>query len=290
MMRMLDTAEVGARAAEQAQAAADRAAIEITSIDDPAGIRRVSALFDEIWGTDPDSAILPVGVLRALVHAGNYAAAALRGGEMVGAVVGFLGLDDWGPYLHSHILGVSATKQGGSIGFALKQHQRAWSLAAGIRKVTWTFDPLVRRNAFFNMQKLGASAGHYYENFYGKMTDGINAGDESDRVLIVWDLDDERSLRAADGSLAEPESNGSAIALREGPDGEPEVQRVKAPTVLCATPTDIVSLRRTDPARALRWRRALRETLGAYMDHGYAVSGFTRSGLYVLDHDADADN
>ncbi len=289
MMRTLDAAEVVARAGEQALAAADRAGADIVSIDDPAGIRRVSALFDEIWGTDPESAILPVGVLRALVHAGNYAAAAFRGGDMVGAVVGFLGQDDWGPYLHSHILGLSARSQGGSIGFALKQHQRAWSLAAGIRKVTWTFDPLVGRNAFFNLQKLGASAGHYYENFYGEMTDGINAGDESDRVLIVWDLGDERSLRAADGALAEPESNGSALALSENGDGEPQVRSVDAPTVLCSTPKDVVALRRTDPPRALRWRHALRETLGAYMNDGYTVSGFTRSGLYVLDHDAHAD-
>jgi len=288
MMRTLDSTDLAARALAQAEAAADRAGIDVAFVDEPKPIKQVSALFNEVWGTDPESAILPVGVLRALVHAGNYAAAAYRDGEMVGAVVGFLGQDAWGPYLHSHILGVPASKQGANVGFALKLHQRAWSLSIGLYKVTWTFDPLVRKNAFFNLQKLGANAGQYYENFYGAMADEINAGDESDRVLIVWDLDDERASRAADTTLPEPESNGTGIALAERADGEPEVRIASGPTILCQTPTDIVTLRRTDPQRALRWRRALRETLGAYMNDGYSVSGFTRSGLYVLNNDGDA--
>jgi predicted GNAT superfamily acetyltransferase len=285
MMRTLDGAQIAARASDQAETAAERAAVEIASVDDPREIREVSALFDEVWGTDADSAILPAGVLRALAHAGNYAAAAYRDGEMVGAVVGFLGLDAWGPYLHSHILGVSARSRGANVGFALKLHQRAWALRASIRKVTWTFDPLVRRNAYFNLQKLGARAGHYYEDFYGAMSDGINAGDESDRVLIVWDLDDERAERAGDRDLAEPASDCSDVALAEGGGGEPVVADVGGRTVVCATPADIVAMRRTDPGLALRWRRALRETLGRYMSDGYSVSGFTRSGLYVLDRD-----
>jgi predicted GNAT superfamily acetyltransferase len=289
MMRTLDPTDLAARARAQADAAAERAGIEIAFVHEPHGIRQISRLFDEVWGTNPENAILPVGVLTALVHAGNYAAAAYRDGEMLGAVVGFLGQDEWGPYLHSHILGVTSRRQGGNVGYALKLHQRAWSLDIGMTKVTWTFDPLVRKNAFFNMQKLGANAGHYYENFYGSMSDGINAGDESDRVLIVWDLDDERAARAGDGVLPEPESNLSNIALVEGADGEPEVRPADGPTVLCGTPSDIVALRHEDRDRALRWRRALRETLGAYMNDGYCVSGFTRSGFYVLDHgDANA--
>src|SRR5262249_1536883 len=159
-----------------------------------------------------------------------------------------------------------APKQGGSIGFALKQHQRAWSLQVGITKVTWTFDPLVRRNAFFNLQKLGADAAHYYENFYGAMTDEINPGDESDRVLIVWDLADDRAQRAGvDGALPEPSGATSNVALAEDANGDPEVRSAKGSTVLCQTPNDIVALRRADADKALRWRRALRATLGAYM-------------------------
>src|SRR5205814_244313 len=141
------------RAEAQARAAAERAGVEIELVEDPKSIALVCGLFNEVWGTEGDNAILPVGVLRAMLHAGNYGAAAYRDSELVGAVVGFLGQDRSGPYLHSHILGVSAKKQGSNAGFALKMHQRAWCLDIGIRKVTWTFDPLVRRNAYFNLQK-----------------------------------------------------------------------------------------------------------------------------------------
>jgi predicted GNAT superfamily acetyltransferase len=261
-MRTLEPTDLARRADALALAAAERSGVEIALVEETKGIVRVCDLFNEVWGTDADNAILPVGVLRAMQHAGNYAAGAYRDGEMVGAVVGFLGQDAWGPYLHSHILGVSANTQSRNVGFALKLHQRAWCLDIGITKVTWTFDPLVRRNAYFNLQKLGARASHYYENFYGAMTDDINAGDESDRVLIVWDLLDPRVERAAEGQLD-------------------EVDEASA-DVICETPPDIVALRKSDPDEALRWRRALRSTLGTSMNDTYDVTGFTRGGSYIL--------
>ncbi len=281
-MRTLDPTDVAARAEAQARAAADRANIEIELVEETAGIVQISDLFNEVWGTEGDNAILPVGVLRAMQHAGNYAAGAYRDGEMIGAVVGFLGQDRWGPYLHSHILGVTANRQSKNVGFALKLHQRAWCLDIGLTKITWTFDPLVRRNAYFNLQKLGARAARYYENFYGSMSDEINAGDESDRVLIVWDLLEERVARAADGVLDEPDDTSANVILRED-DGAPVIDAADGARVLCVVPPDIVALRRGDPDASLAWRRALRSTLGSRMNGGYVVSGFTRSGAYLLD-------
>ena len=83
------------------------------------------------------------------------------------------------------------------VGFELKQHQRRWCLERGVKTIEWTTDPLVRRNAYFNLTKLGARASDYLVNFYGAMTDGLNAGEESDRLLISWELE---SRRAAVGS------------------------------------------------------------------------------------------
>src|SRR3712207_7442617 len=65
--------------------------------------------------------------------------------------------------------------------FRSKLHQRAWAIARGVHEVAWTFDPLVARNAWFNLTKLGARATEYLPNFYGPMDDGINGADESDR-------------------------------------------------------------------------------------------------------------
>lgn len=280
------------RAADQAADGATRAGVEIRLLHEVREVREASALFAEVWGTGGNDAQLPSDILRALVHAGNYAAGAFDGSTLVGAVMGFLGTDNGGMYLHSHILGVSAQRRGGNIGFALKQHQRAWALAHDMRKVTWTFDPLVRRNAHFNLQKLGADAGAYHESFYGQMTDGINAGDESDRLLVVWELDAPRVSEAASGHLREPSrgdllASGANVALSEDAEGRPQSHPVTGATVLCVTPENIVTLRQDDVQSALDWRKALRETLGSAMQDGYRVSGFTRSGWYVLRREAD---
>ena len=279
-------------AADQAADAAARARVDIRLLGGVDEVREASRLVADIWGTGSNDAQLPSDVLRALVHAGNYAAGAFADGALVGAVVAFLGIDNQATYLHSHILGVSAQRRGSNIGFALKQHQRAWALEHGLRKVTWTFDPLVRRNAYFNLQKLGADAAAYHESFYGQMTDGINAGDESDRLLIEWDLDTTRVSEAASGHQPEPSSDdllasGASVALSEDSRGGPEAHAVSGTTALCVTPENIVRLRRQDAQTALRWRKALRETLGSAMHDGFRVSGFTRSGWYVLSREAD---
>src|SRR6266542_3171738 len=103
----------------------------------------------------------------------NYVAGAMRDRRMVGASVGFLHPAGGVFGLHSHITGVRAAARGRGAGFALKQHQRAWALARDLPVVTWTFDPLVRRNAFLNLVKLGAEVVEYLPDFYGPMGDGI---------------------------------------------------------------------------------------------------------------------
>ena len=285
MRRTLDGIDIAARAATQAQEAAARAAAEIRDVHSMREMKDVSRLFDRVWGSKDGDALIAPGMLRAMTHAGNYAAGAFVDGEMVGAVTGFLGRDGDGPYLHSHILGVSDTHRGGHIGFALKQHQRAWVLANGMRKVTWTFDPLVRRNAFFNFQKLGASADAYLVRFYGSMADEINAGDETDRLLVVWDVDSAHVERAAVEKLAEPNvavlrEQGASVALDEtGAVDHDDWNGV----VLCATPDDIVDVRHRDGEAARAWRTSLRDTLGKALNDGYRVAGFARSGWYVLE-------
>jgi predicted GNAT superfamily acetyltransferase len=271
-------------ACTRAKQIADEAGVEIVELDDLDALSAASSLWDELWGTGPGDSYLSPSLLRALEHAGNYAAAAYSDGRMVGAVMGFLGQDGDGPYLHSHILGVSDTFRGGNVGFALKQHQRAWALHLGLPKITWTFDPLVRRNAFFNVQKLGATVGSYLENFYGRMDDDINGDDESDRILIEMRLDASRVQRAAEGRLDEPDITDATQVLSMDGDVTTAGQRSEwGDRIVCATPENIVALRQEDPQAGMHWRKALRATLGAAVSDGYAVTGFTRSGWYVLE-------
>lgn len=275
------------RVETQAPAAGVRSELEIREISEISDLQRLERVFVEIWhrdGAPPISAEL----MRALAHTGNYVSAAYAGGKLVGGCVGFLGrLDGQDLHLHSHILGVLPGQQLRGAGFALKQHQRAWALARGIAEITWTFDPLVRRNGYFNVCKLGADISEYHDDFYGAMGDGINGDGASDRVLAVWRLDSERAVQAAGGSPREPEverllAEGARVVLREAAGGSPEIGAANASVLLCQAPADVVALRLAQPHLADEWRRALRDTMGRALHSGYATVGMTRSGWYVL--------
>ena len=241
-----------------AQAAA-RAKVTVRSLHHLDDLRLAAGLFTSIWGADAEPPT-PVHLLRAFSQSGNYVVGAWESGGLVGALVAFLGRDGGQPLLHSHILGVTPGSRGRGVGFALKQHQRSWALARDIEVVTWTFDPLVRRNAWFNLNRLGADVVSYLENFYGPMSDGINAGDESDRLLVEWRLSSERASAAA---------LGEAVAVDTGEH-------------LVPMPEDIVAVRRDDPASARRWREQVRRELAGALGQGYRVVGVTGDGAYVV--------
>jgi predicted GNAT superfamily acetyltransferase len=208
---------------------------------------------------------------------------------MVGGLVGWLGGSPAHElHLHSHILGVVAGSQVRGLGFELKQHQRRWCLGRGVKVVEWTTDPLVRRNAYFNLYKLGAEAREYLVNFYGVMADGLNVGEESDRLLISWRLESAQAESAAAGRATELEveeliRGGAAIVLSVGPAGEPVEGASSGRVLICQVPEDIVALRRSDPAMARAWRLAVRRALGDAFSSSYRVSGATRSGWYILE-------
>ncbi|MEV7969420.1 GNAT family N-acetyltransferase, partial [Sphaerisporangium sp. NPDC088356] len=177
----------------------------------------VFRLFDGIWHPDPGGAPITVELMRALSHAGNYVVGAYEGDRLAGASVGFLAAPA-GRVLHSHVTG---TSDGRGIGFALKLHQRAWALSRGLERITWTFDPLVRRNAHFNLTKLGARPEEYLPSFYGAMEDAINGGDESDRMLAIWRLNEPHVLAAVRREPCAPQVPPDAATGLADRDGRP---------------------------------------------------------------------
>jgi len=252
-------------------------------------LRELQALLTAIWER-PDDPPINADLLRALAHSGNYVAGARLDGRLVGGLVGWLGARAANElHLHSHILGVLADSQVAGVGFELKQDQRRWCLKRGVKTVEWTTDPLVRRNAYFNLTKLGAHASEYLVNFYGAMTDGLNAGEESDRLLISWELDSPRAKVAAAGSVPKAEvggllRDGAVAILSVGPAGEPVAGESSGARVLiCQVPEDIVALRHADPALARAWRLAVRKAMVEAFATGYRLSGATRAGWYVLE-------
>lgn len=197
----------------------------------------VSDFFCQVWAGGPE--VVPFDLGLAVLHVGAYCAAAYDGEQMVAASFGFRGVFKGKQILHSHVTG---SFQPGA-GYELKRHQFDWAKSQGLSGITWSFDPLVRRNCVFNFDKLGATAVEYLPNFYGTMTDSINAGDESDRLFAFWDIS-----------------------------GPKEESKATNASVVVELPEDIESLRKTDLSAALVWRRQTRETLQPLLDQGWTIS------------------
>lgn len=226
-------------------------AIDIRTLDDVDGIHEAARVLDEVWG---ERGTMPSNILRALEHAGNYVVGLFDGDRMIGASAAFFG-PPAERTMHSHITGVLPGHQGRGRGRRLKEHQRAWALERGVGHITWTFDPLVARNAHFNLAVLGARATEYLVDHYGAMADAVNRGDESDRLMVSWAL--------AEPPVATPVDAAVVAAL--------------------AVPDDIEALRRRDPTAAAAWRTRLRGELVEHLASGHRIGGFDRRGYLIVD-------
>ncbi len=270
------------RAADDAARAAGVSVRELTHLSE---LNEVVGLFATIWGRSANPPVT-IELLRAFTKAGNYVAGAFEADRLVGACVGFVHAPA-GDVLHSHIAGVSSSVAGRSVGFALKLHQRAWAVARDLSEIGWTFDPLVARNAYFNLVKLAARPAEYLTNFYGPMTDAINGDHDSDRLLVRWPLRDPAVVRACAGdttsAVAEDEVvAGAVVALGIAEDGSPVPGGLDGAISLVAVPGDVEGLRSTDPGTARRWRHALRDALTGLVAVGGRIDGFDRAGWYVV--------
>ncbi len=256
--------------------------IEIELATTHEDVDRALAVAEQVWGQPPISR----PVARALSFAGWYVAVARDDDEIVGMCAGVVGVHGTRPHLHSHLAAVVPAAQGRGVGRALKRHQRDWCLDHGIETVSWTFDPLVRANARFNLHHLGAVGDRYLVDLYGEMDDDINHGHPSDRLLMRWELTGEEATLALSSAL--PTSSvdvwreaGAAWAVR-AVDGWPTVSDTDAPLRMVATPTDIVGLRRRLPALALEWRMAVRSAMTAAFDAGLRPVAMTDDGSYLF--------
>lgn len=251
-------------------------AVSIRTVHDVAGLDAVSAYFGEVWRTPPTAPPYQAEVLRSLVHSGGAVHAAHEGDRLTGAAVAV-----FGPPAAKEAYSLVAAAEPGR-GQLVKQAQRAWALGLGARTMRWTFDPLVARNARFNLVKLGATGTEYVVDFYGPMTDGVNGGDESDRLTATWDLA-ARGRPYDSGDQAYGPDREKAPATHRGPDGGTLARRDLADLrIWCRVPDDVVKLRAADPELALRWRRAVREVFTEAFAQGFRATGMSRDGWYTL--------
>ncbi len=244
--------------------------MRIEEVADIAAMHEVATLLQRIW----HAPVVDATTLRALAQVGNYVAGAYDG-RLVGAAVGFFAADG---HLHSHITGIAPEYQGRGVGAALKRHQRDWALARNRTAISWTFDPLVLRNAYFNLTKLGAVVTAYLPDFYGVMSDALNAGDTSDRLFVVWHLDEPAPQVASEAGA---DANAAILLGRDG--NRPVAGARRGSRLSVAVPDDIERLRIDDPLLAIRWRMEVRDALSGALDAGYRVTGMTRDGRYLLE-------
>ncbi|MEZ0395938.1 MAG: GNAT family N-acetyltransferase [Anaerolineales bacterium] len=273
----------------------------IRLIETPEEMRLVEALQRLVWpGSETD--VVPSHLLLTAAHNGGLVLGAFAGAELVGFVFGFPGFYETpdGPRLKhcSHMLGVHPAWRERGLGFALKRAQ--WQLVRhqGIDRVTWTYDPLLSRNAHLNIARLGAVCNTYRRSEYGEMRDGLNAGLPSDRFQVDWWVNSRRverrlSRRARpllrlDQFLAARPSLLEAYPVADGgprPIGEPP--RLEGALLLVEIPTHFEALRRADLALARDWRFYTREVFENAFAAGYLVTDFVYDqgrSFYVLAH------
>ncbi len=267
-----------------ARRAAHTAQVDVRLLRDHRDTARVAEIFSLVWGRDATHVPSELGV--AFIESGNYVAGAFFEDTMVGATVAFLGWHDGRLHLHSHITGVVAEARGRGVGSALKLHQGVWAERRGIGHIIWSFDPLIRANADFNLNRLGAVPISYRQNLYGNLQDQFSARTESDRLIVDWNPTGATATAVRNGRLQPPDAPqlvaAGAIAAVRNVDG-PAVDLRRADRLCVQIPPDIVALRTAANAVAEEWCMAIRSTLSAAMDDGYVVTGFDPVGWYVLE-------
>lgn len=227
-----------------------------------------------IWGLSARDAV-PMNLLHALTSNGGVLIGAYDGDQPVGMALGFPARRNRRWLLWSHMTGVHPDYQRRGIGFALKQHQKSWALENGFSQMRWTFDPLRAGNAYFNLARLGAQADTYHIDYYGEMTDTINAGLPSDRVEATWNLNSDLPDPPDMSSLhALTETDCNAVALRADSDGAPIISQDLSPE----TKHQFVEIPTRFPhgELALKWRLALRTVLQPALKQGASLTAFWR--------------
>lgn len=151
-----------------------------------------------VWGFEDNLDIVPIPLLVIGRKNGGFLYGAFDENKLAGFVYSILGIYN-GKLIHcSHMLAVLPEYQNQSVGYKLKMKQREFALAQGIELITWTYDPFQLKNAFFNIEKLGAIIRNYYPDLYGETSSPLHYGVPTDRMLAEWYLNSDRAKSHAD--------------------------------------------------------------------------------------------
>jgi predicted GNAT superfamily acetyltransferase len=245
------------------QGRGEQSVIEFAALSTQAEFKTAVELQREIWGF-AEIELLPVRLFVVATKIGGQALGAFDGERMIAFCLAIPGLKPGGKgYLHSHMLGVLSEYNDRGVGRMLKLAQREEALQRGIDLIEWTFDPLELKNAYFNIEKLGAIIRRYVPNQYGTTSSFLHGGLPTDRCTAEWWIDGDRAHAAVNGR----------------PMGRPAIEAA------IEVPTAIAELRKSDPKQARELQKTVGERFQKLFGMGLAVIGFERSddiGSYLL--------
>ena len=242
----------------------------------------------ETWG-EHFADIVPPTILMVSQRLGGVAAGAFGpGGRLLGFVFGMTGIRDGEPVHWSDMLAVRPEARGTGLGKRLKLFQRDRLLERGVRRVQWTYDPLVVRNANLNLNGLGAAPIEHVVNLYGDTGSSLHAGLDTDRFIVEWRLDDatptERHAGAGAAAVPAPSAVPAGTDSATVDVGSSPICDLKStaaerplpaePSVRVAAPADIYAIKAADPAQARAWLALQRLAFTHYLGRGYRVTGF----------------
>jgi predicted GNAT superfamily acetyltransferase len=237
--------------------------IEVRPLTAHADFEEAVRLQQEIWGFE-EIELLPLRLFVVATKVGGQAFGAFDGKRMVGFCLAIPGLKPGGKsYLHSHMLGVLPDYQNAGVGRKLKLAQREEALGRSIELIEWTFDPLEIKNAFFNMERLGAIVRRYVPNQYGTTSSHLHGGLPTDRCIAEWWIASARAKTIIAGQEFQRNPVEARIAI----------------------PSKIATIRTSDSKRAREIQQKASEEFREAFDGGLAVIGFEKSeeaGTYLL--------
>ena len=260
------------RAIAAPPAGVDRADFIVRPITTLKDFRACVDMQADVWGpTYTDS--VPASLLQVATYVGGIVLGAFTSaGELTGFLFGLTGVQN-GELVHwSHLLGVRDAARNLGVGRMLKDAQRAELARRGIRKMSWTFDPLVAKNAHLNLNRLGARVVEYVPDMYGTTTSPLHYGLATDRLVVTCDTSASPTVEqpATDQRLApvlslEPQCDD--VIMRDGE---------TPPWLRIEIPTDIRQVIEHSPANAAAWRQSVRGYFQWALGAGYEVTGLHR--------------
>ena len=263
---------------------------EMSSVED---LQRVVWPFSE---TD----VVPAHVFITAIHNGGLVIGAFDHNQLIGFVFGFPGLestpDGPRPKHCSHMMGIHPDYRDSGVGFALKRAQWQMVRHQGLDHVTWTYDPMLSRNARLNIAKLGAVCNTYRRSEYGDMRDGLNAGLPSDRFQVDWWVNTRRvdrrlgkrarrPLKLENFSKADLQPLYSVHQTERWPRPSEHFPPLEGRLALAEIPADFAALKDADFSLARDWRFFSREVFETAFAAGYIVTDFVFDqgrSFYVL--------